>query len=141
MGVRNYELASRGARLVANILDELIPSLIIPMIGILANLLTLTVFNGEGFSINFVFSLFIGRVVIQLYFWNKSTTLGKSMLHMVVVDKGTGDRISTLRIMFRDIIGKWISGLIFGLGYFWILIDKDKQGWHDKLAGTVVVYK
>jgi uncharacterized RDD family membrane protein YckC len=25
------------------------------------------------------------------------------------------------------------------LGFFWILWDKDQQGWHDKIAGTVVV--
>jgi len=27
----------------------------------------------------------------------------------------------------------------FFLGIFWVAFDKKKQGWHDKLAGTVVV--
>ncbi|MBT7879149.1 MAG: hypothetical protein HN738_13805, partial [Gammaproteobacteria bacterium] len=26
-----------------------------------------------------------------------------------------------------------------GLGFIWIALDKRKQGWHDKLAGTVVI--
>jgi uncharacterized RDD family membrane protein YckC len=32
-----------------------------------------------------------------------------------------------------------ISGLILDLGYLWILIDENKQGWHDKIADTYVV--
>ena len=39
----------------------------------------------------------------------------------------------------REWIGKWISGLIFLLGYVWILIDKENQGWHDKILATYVV--
>ncbi len=31
------------------------------------------------------------------------------------------------------------SLLFFGIGFFWIGIDKNKQGWHDKIAGTLVV--
>ena len=40
---------------------------------------------------------------------------------------------------FFRCIGMIISSQIFGLGYLWILIDKDKQGWHDKIADTYVV--
>ncbi|MGR3985112.1 MAG: RDD family protein, partial [Gammaproteobacteria bacterium] len=29
--------------------------------------------------------------------------------------------------------------LFFGLGLLWVAFDKRKQGWHDKLAGTVVI--
>lgn len=36
-------------------------------------------------------------------------------------------------------IGMQISALVFYLGFLWILIDKNKQGWHDKIAGTYVV--
>jgi len=35
--------------------------------------------------------------------------------------------------------GMEISGVVLFLGYLWILIDKKKQGWHDKIAGTYVV--
>jgi uncharacterized RDD family membrane protein YckC len=28
----------------------------------------------------------------------------------------------------------------FGLGYLWILIDKDRRGWHDHLSKTAVYY-
>lgn len=42
-------------------------------------------------------------------------------------------------MLLREVIGKWVSGLVFGLGYFWAIWDKDGQTWHDKIAGTVVV--
>jgi uncharacterized RDD family membrane protein YckC len=28
---------------------------------------------------------------------------------------------------------------VFFIGWFWAFFDADKQGWHDKLAGTYVV--
>ena len=34
-----------------------------------------------------------------------------------------------------------ISGALFNLGFIWIAFDKRKQGWHDKIAGTVVIIR
>jgi uncharacterized RDD family membrane protein YckC len=39
----------------------------------------------------------------------------------------------------REWIGKWISAVVFFLGYLWILFDPERQGWHDKLMSTWVV--
>ncbi len=39
----------------------------------------------------------------------------------------------------RRQIGYWISG-IFYLGFLWILFDNKRQGFHDKIAGTIVTY-
>jgi uncharacterized RDD family membrane protein YckC len=36
-------------------------------------------------------------------------------------------------------LGCFLSLAVAGLGFFWIAFDDDKQGWHDKIAGTVVV--
>lgn len=33
----------------------------------------------------------------------------------------------------------FLSFVIVGLGFLWIIFDDDRQGWHDKIAGTVVV--
>jgi uncharacterized RDD family membrane protein YckC len=38
-------------------------------------------------------------------------------------------------------MGYFISGLALGMGFFWIGLDKRKQGWHDKMANTVVIRK
>jgi len=36
-------------------------------------------------------------------------------------------------------LGCFLSLAVAGLGFFWIAFDDDKQAWHDKIAGTVVV--
>ncbi len=33
----------------------------------------------------------------------------------------------------------FLSLAVAGLGFIWIAFDSEKQGWHDKIAGTVVV--
>jgi uncharacterized RDD family membrane protein YckC len=33
----------------------------------------------------------------------------------------------------------FVSAAVLYLGFFWIAIDRRKQGWHDKIAGTVVI--
>ena len=33
----------------------------------------------------------------------------------------------------------FLSLAVVGLGFIWIAIDSDRQGWHDKIAGTIVV--
>jgi uncharacterized RDD family membrane protein YckC len=39
----------------------------------------------------------------------------------------------------RHIIGYPLSSVAFFLGFLWMLWDPRQQGWHDKLAGTIVV--
>jgi uncharacterized RDD family membrane protein YckC len=38
-------------------------------------------------------------------------------------------------------VGYIVDSIIFGLpiGYLWAAFDKDKQAWHDKMAGTYVI--
>jgi uncharacterized RDD family membrane protein YckC len=40
----------------------------------------------------------------------------------------------------RRYVGYYLSALALYAGYWWVLIDNRRQGWHDKLAGTIVVY-
>ena len=39
----------------------------------------------------------------------------------------------------REMVGKFVSYISFGVGILWIILDKENQGWHDKIAGTYVV--
>ena len=64
-------------------------------------------------------------------------TLGKMMLRLRVVKK-RGGRITLLDALLRNVFGYTVSQ-IFLLGYLWALFDAEKQAWHDKMAGTVVV--
>ena len=90
---------------------------------------------GEGFtSFEQLFSLLI-TVVMWVKF---SGTPGKLLLDCHVVDARTGHPISYMQGLIRYVC--YIVSIIpFGLGFFWILWDKRKQGFHDKIAKTVVI--
>lgn len=65
-------------------------------------------------------------------------TVGNLVMGVRVI-KADGGRVSTGRAATR-MFGAYFSGLLFLLGFIWVIFDKRRQGWHDKLAGTVVVY-
>ena len=78
-------------------------------------------------------------LVAVIWFWvAKQATPGKMLLSLRVVDAKTGGSLSVGQSIARY-LGYFVSGIPFGLGLIWVGIDKKKQGWHDKIAGTVVV--
>ena len=82
---------------------------------------------------------YIAPIVITVWFWTKYLgTPGKMVLRLRVLDAHTGEAISTPKAIGRY-LGYYVSALPILLGFFWVGIDKKKQGFHDKLAGTVVV--
>jgi uncharacterized RDD family membrane protein YckC len=77
--------------------------------------------------------------LLILWFWaTYSATPGKMLLDCDIVDARTGAPITIKQALLRY-IGYYISAIVLGLGFLWIVWDKRKQGWHDKLAGTVVI--
>jgi uncharacterized RDD family membrane protein YckC len=65
-------------------------------------------------------------------------TPGKMVVGAKVVDADTGQPASTRQYVLRY-IGYFISMLPLMLGILWVAFDRRKQGFHDKLAGTVVI--
>jgi uncharacterized RDD family membrane protein YckC len=65
-------------------------------------------------------------------------TFGKKWLGIRVIDLSGGGSIGYGRGFIRW-IGRIVSAIPLLLGYFWMLWDKEKQTWHDKFAGSVVV--
>lgn len=98
----------------------------------------ITIF-GENAGIIAIIIVTIGYGAFFCWLLSKGMTLGKWLLHEKVVEKLTGNYPGFWRMILRETIGKFVSGLVFGLGYFWAIWDKDGQAWHDKIAGTVVV--
>jgi uncharacterized RDD family membrane protein YckC len=60
------------------------------------------------------------------------------MLLKLKVIRTTGRNLS-FGCAFLRFIGYLISGIVLFLGFIWAAFDGRKQGWHDKLAGTLVV--
>lgn len=96
---------------------------------------------GEDFFAGF-WDVLLGYVfpfVVTIWFWRTFLgTPGKMILKLRVVDADTGDRLT-----IPQSIGRYFAYLpamlLLGLGLFWIGFSSRKQGWHDKLAGTVVL--
>jgi uncharacterized RDD family membrane protein YckC len=71
-----------------------------------------------------------------LWSW-KGTTVGGIVLNLQVV-RLDGRPLNFLTALVRSLAAVFSIFVLF-LGFFWIGWDRDKQGWHDKIAGTVVV--
>jgi len=97
-------------------------------------------FMAEGSSTGIVvgFIVMLTFPVFAIILFARGTTPGKRLLGMWVI-KEDGSRSGFLTMLLREIVGKFVSGLVFALGFVWILIDDDNQGWHDKLMSTYVV--
>ncbi len=138
-GITSFQYAGFWRRFWATLLDSLL--LIAISFPILYSIYGADYFLSEStyhgpadIIITYVFPL-----IATVLFWRyKSATPGKMALKLHVVDADTGNRLSNTQAIVRY-FAYIISALPLGLGFFWIAWDKKKQGWHDKLARTVVV--
>jgi uncharacterized RDD family membrane protein YckC len=72
-------------------------------------------------------------------FWRyRLATPGKMAINARIVDASTGAAPSLGQLVIRY-IGYFVSTIPLCLGLIWVGLDPRKQGWHDKIAGTVVV--
>jgi uncharacterized RDD family membrane protein YckC len=74
-----------------------------------------------------------------ILFWiYESATPGKMAAGLRIVDARTGAAPSVAQCIGRY-LGYYVSMLPLGLGILWVAFDARKQGFHDKLARTVVI--
>jgi uncharacterized RDD family membrane protein YckC len=86
-----------------------------------------------------LFSTMINILYFTYFHGSTGRTPGKMLLGLQVVSVD-GNRIS-FGIAFLRSVGYLVSSICFCLGYIWIGFDRKKQGWHDKIAGTVVIIR
>lgn len=65
-------------------------------------------------------------------------TIGKWFMGLKVV--AANGRPPTIGRSFVRTIGYGLSAVVFWIGYLWVIIDDERQGWHDHMAKTWVVY-
>jgi uncharacterized RDD family membrane protein YckC len=88
---------------------------------------------------SFILGWFIPAIyyIVTEYTMN-GQTLGKRFFGMRVIS--TNGKPATLsQLVIRETIGKFISWLVFMLGYIWVIFDSNRQGWFDKMANTYVI--
>lgn len=87
--------------------------------------------------IYYLIALFLDMVYFTWFHGSVGRTPGKMLLGLRVVQAAGGPM--TFGLAFLRWTGYLISKLAVYLGFFWIAFDRRKQGWHDKIAGTIVV--
>ena len=81
----------------------------------------------------------VAPAMAAILFWLvKQATPGKMLFSAKVVDAKTGKTMTVGQSIVRY-LGYFVSTIPLGLGLLWVGLDRRKQGWHDKLAGTVVI--
>jgi uncharacterized RDD family membrane protein YckC len=143
------EYASFFQRLVAFLIDA-------AWLGLLITLLLYLFYGDQIFATvnnNFIFTSYslenfqwqiflindLLPALLFIFFWLKyAATPGKLILDCEIVNAKDGKPITFQQALLRY-LGYFVSTLVFGLGFLWIFWDKRKQGWHDKIAGTVVI--
>lgn len=77
--------------------------------------------------------------VATIWFWlHYLGTPGKMAMKLQIVDASTGEKMRTSQAIGRY-FAYILSAVPLCLGFLWVGIDQRKQGWHDKLASTVVI--
>jgi uncharacterized RDD family membrane protein YckC len=82
---------------------------------------------------------FVLPTIAVLVFWRYwGATPGKMAVSAKIVDADSGGPPATSRLVLRY-LAYLVSLLPLGLGFLWIAIDRRKQGFHDKIAHTIVI--
>ena len=138
--VQKMEYVGFWKRVLASLIDTLII--------VIVTLPLLWAFYGSAYftsdkTVHGIADVLISYVLPALFvivFWHfKSATPGKMAIGARIVDATTGKPPSTGQLIGRY-FAYFVSIIPLCLGLIWVGIDRRKQGWHDKLANTVVIY-
>jgi uncharacterized RDD family membrane protein YckC len=134
--------------LIAFAIDQLIVGLVVAVVVLLAEFVTSTFGVNDWFGTGDLASTIVTTLVVvtsalilllyDLLFWMLAgQTPGKRFLGVRIV-RADGERLRWGNAIRRK-VGYWISAILF-LGYLWVIVDNQRQAWHDHLAGTLVIY-
>ncbi|MGQ0653614.1 MAG: RDD family protein [Betaproteobacteria bacterium] len=137
----SYAYVGFGDRLLAFVFDTLIFFIVSIPILIAIYGRDYLARSDEGFAgfWDFAIQAVVPAAAVILFWRRYGATPGKLAIYARIVDARTGEAPATGRLVARY-FGYFISSLPLFLGFAWIAIDRRKQGWHDKIAGTLVVY-
>ncbi|MFO7766614.1 MAG: RDD family protein [Pelovirga sp.] len=131
-------------RAVAALVDAAIVfglQLILGSILALAGTVTVVGSNGGGGETAFIVHFFSYLISFAYYIFFTGycgQTPGKMALRIKVV-RQDGSPVGYGRAAFREVPAKFLSGIIFGIGYLMVAFDEQKRGLHDRMSDTYVI--
>ncbi|KPK23196.1 MAG: branched-chain amino acid aminotransferase I [Desulfobacterales bacterium SG8_35_2] len=134
-----FEYVGFWPRLGATIIDSVLLSMIV--YPLLYTIYGTHYFTDDRFIAgggHFLVSYVLPAITIIAFWVYRSATPGKMAIRATIVDAKTFLQPSKGQLIGRY-FAYYISTIPLGMGFLWIAWDPKKQGWHDKLAGTVVV--
>lgn len=128
-----------AAGLIRRLLAAVYDLLLIMAIWLIAGFVALPV-SGQVQAGNPYYTAYLFLVTFAFFagFWIRGgATLGMRAWRLRLIQPD-GRNITLPQAMLR-FVAAFFSWLCLGLGFLWVLIDKDKCTWHDRLSGTRVV--
>jgi len=137
---RQLPKAGFWVRLVAAMIDGV---LVLILQAILGGMLFLAgAFNGSANEILGLlvqlFTYLLSFVYYIFFVGYCGQTPGKMAVRIKII-RCDGSPLTYPRAAFREVPAKFISGIIFGIGYLMVAFDEQKQGLHDRMADTYVI--
>jgi uncharacterized RDD family membrane protein YckC len=133
-----------GHRLAAFLLDAVIVGFFSLVLGVIVGIAGFLVqWLTPGYVEHLERLIVICGIIFSLVYyivaWSRSgQTIAKTTLGIKVVGPD-GQPPSGGQAVLRY-VGYLVSAVVVSLGFIWILFDRKRQGWHDKIAKTYVVY-
>lgn len=140
MQEQEFEYAGFWVRAMASLIDSLLYLM-------MAYPLLYAIYGGAYFDSEEMFIgltdfliVWVVPIVGTALFWmKKQATPAKMLFGMKVVHAETGEALSFGHALWR--YAAYLASILpCMLGFFWVAFDARKQGWHDKLAKTVVIH-
>jgi uncharacterized RDD family membrane protein YckC len=136
MAMEQVEYVGFWARVGAAFIDSLLAGVaLIPIGRLLLDDVDMWDFDNPA---NIMVNGLLPAVAVILFWIYRQATPGKMMIGARIVDEKTLGKPSTGQMVGRY-FAYYVSTIPFLLGLIWVGIDPRKQGWHDKLAGTLVI--
>ncbi len=115
-------------------------SLLLFSVLILATLAVLPFTRGEAVVDNVLYDAYIIVIMFFYFAWHwvhKGQTLGMRAWRLRVV-QDNGQSLTWWHALLRFMLAI-VSLVPFGLGFWWIWVDKEKMAWHDRASGTRII--
>jgi uncharacterized RDD family membrane protein YckC len=135
-----FEQAGFGLRYGAWMFDFLITLIAMMVFTFMMTAMSRRSVVGSNVDLVIVAGLTVLLLVMNLVVLAGSNgqTAGMRILGIYIV-RVDGSRFTRKRAALRHLVGYPLSMAGFFLGFLWMLWDPRQQGWHDKLASTIVV--
>lgn len=139
MLAEDVEYAGFWRRLLASLIDTVLISLVLgPLLALLGRDADFGLADQLPKLSDNLLHLLLPAAIVIAFWLVKQGTPGKLLVGARVVDAATGNTLTPGQAIGRY-LGYYVSIIPMCLGLLWVAFDARKQGWHDKLAGTVVI--